>query len=173
MIHDTTERYGSVSKTFHWLMAVLIAWQLLKFGDRILEGEHWVGQTLVPWHVSIGVLLLILIVLRIFWALGQRPHRPQHDPATAKLVKAGHGLLYAGMLLMPLTGIMVMLGGGYGITAFGVEIVAEGAEIGWAANLGSLHSPLAWAVAILTLGHIVIALYHHFVQRDDTLRRIL
>lgn len=173
MINDTKVRYGSVSKTFHWLMAVLIGWQLLKFGDRILEGEHWIGQTLVPWHVSIGVLLLILIVLRIIWAASQRPHRPQHDPATAKLVKAGHGLLYAGMLLMPITGIMVMLGGGYGITAFGIQLVDKGEEIGWAASLGSLHSPLAWALAILTIGHIGITLIHHFVQRDDTLRRML
>lgn len=173
MINDSKERYGSVSKFLHWLMAVLIIWQLLKFGDRIAEGEHWIGQALVPWHISIGTLLLGLIVLRIFWVLSQHRHRPRQDPATAKLVKTGHGLLFAGMLLMPLTGVMVMLGGGYGLTAFGVEIAAEGEEIAWAASLGSIHSPLAWVLATLVIGHIGIALYHHFVQRDDTLKRML
>src|SRR5690606_10061343 len=68
MTPDSKERYGTVSKWFHWLMGGLIIWQFLKLGDRISEGEHWIGQTLVPWHVSIGALLLVLIVLRIFWA---------------------------------------------------------------------------------------------------------
>ena len=173
MINDSKERYGSVSKILHWLMAVLIGWQLLKFGDRITEGEHWIGQTLVPWHVSIGTLILGLIVLRILWVISQRQHRPRQNPATALLVKVGHGLLYAGMLLMPITGVMVMLGGGHGLSAFGVGIIAEGEEIAWAASLGSLHSPLAWVVAALTIGHIGIALIHHFFQRDDTLTRML
>ncbi|WP_181244358.1 cytochrome b/b6 domain-containing protein [Halomonas sp. ND22Bw] len=173
MIHDSKQRYGSVSKTFHWSMTALIAWQLLKFGDRIAEGEHWIGQTLVPWHVSIGTLLLGLIVLRLFWVIGQRRHRPRQHPATARLVKAGHGLLFAGMLLMPLSGVLIMLGGGYGLSAFGWEIVPEGEEIAWAAGLGSLHSPLAWMLSVLILGHVGIALFHHFGRRDDTLKRML
>ncbi|WP_298718083.1 cytochrome b [uncultured Oceanisphaera sp.] len=173
MKYDSKERYGSVSKTFHWLMAVLIGWQLLKFGDRIAEGEHWVGETLVPWHVSIGTLLLVMIVLRLVWVMTQRHQRPAQDPATARLVKAGHGLLFAGMLLMPLTGIMVMLGGGYGLTAFGLEIFAKGDEIAWAATIGSLHSPLVWALTVLIIGHIGMALTHHYVHRDDTLKRML
>jgi len=37
----------------------------------------------------------------------------------------------------------------------------------------TFHSPLAWALAVLTVGHIVIALFHHFIRRDDTLRRTL
>lgn len=173
MIHDSKERYGSVSKILHWVMTVLIGWQLLKLGDRIAEGEHWVGQTLVPWHVSIGTLLLGLIVLRLLWVMNQRRHRPQQNPATAMLVKVGHGLLYVGMLLMPITGVMVMLGGGHGLNAFGVEIFAKGEEIAWAANLGGLHSPLAWTLTVLIIGHIGIALIHHFVQRDDALTRML
>ncbi|WP_179105593.1 cytochrome b [Vreelandella utahensis] len=173
MINDSKERYGSVSKFLHWLMAVLVIWQLLKFGDRISEGEHWIGQTLVPWHISIGTLLLGLIVLRLLWVMSQRRHRPRQRPATAKLVKAGHGLLFAGMLLLPLTGILAMLGGGYGLTAFGIEIFAEGREIAWASSLGDLHSPLAWAFGVLVLGHTGIALFHHFAQRDDTLTRML
>ncbi len=173
MVNDSKERYGSVSKVLHWLMAVLIIWQMLKFGDRIAEGEHWIGQALVPWHISIGTLLLGLIMLRILWVMGQRRHRPRQNPSTARLVKAGHGLLFAGMLLLPLTGVLTMLGGGHGLTAFGLEIFAEGEEIAWAASLGSLHSPLAWVLAALALGHIGIALFHHFVQRDDTLTRML
>lgn len=170
---DSESRYGRMSKFLHWSMAVLILWQLLKFADRIGEGEHWIGQTLVPWHVSIGMLLLVLVVLRVVWAVSQRHQRPKPEPANAALVKAGHTLLYACMVLMPLTGVMVMLGGGYGITAFGVEIVAKGEELAWAASVGALHSPLAWLLAALIVGHIGMALYHHVIRRDDTLARML
>src|SRR3546814_5101441 len=61
---DSKERYGRISRFLHWGMALLIGWQLLKIFDRVADGEHWIGQTLVPWHVSIGTLLLLLIALR-------------------------------------------------------------------------------------------------------------
>jgi cytochrome b561 len=61
-MRDSTTRYGSITRVFHWLVALLIGWQMMKFFDRISEGEHWVGQTLVPWHVSIGTLAALLIV---------------------------------------------------------------------------------------------------------------
>ncbi len=173
VMEDSKQRYGKVSMAFHWGMAVLIGWQLLKLGDRIAEGEHWIGQTLVPWHISIGTLLLGLIVLRLFWMASQRRHRPAHDPATAWLLKAGHGLLFAGMLAMPLTGVLAMVGGGYGLTAFGIELIAEGGEVAWAAAIGGLHSPIAWALTALIIGHIAMALFHHVIRRDDTLRRMI
>ncbi len=173
MKHDTKERYGTVSRIFHWGMAVLIGWQLLKLFDRINDGEHWVGQTLVPWHLSIGTLLLLLVVLRIVWAAKQKNHRPEQEPTTAMLVKAGHGLLYLAMLLMPITGIMYMVGSGYGLTAFGIQLVAEGEEVPWMVSVGSLHSPIAWILLIMILGHIGIALLHHFVKKDDVMRRMV
>lgn len=173
MKNDSKERYGSISRIFHWGMAVLIIWQLLKIFDRINDGEHWVGKTLVPWHVSIGTLLLLLVVLRIVWTLKQRGQRPGQTPATAFLVKAGHFLLYVGMLLMPLTGVMIMLGNGYGLKAFDIQLIARGVEFPWMASLGSLHVPIAWILLVLTIGHIGLALIHHCIQKDGTLRRMI
>src|SRR5690606_18534942 len=63
MRRDTPQRYGTVSRLLHWLMAILVLWQALKLFDRIDDGEHWIGQTLVPWLISIGSVLLLLIVL--------------------------------------------------------------------------------------------------------------
>ncbi|MDT3709872.1 MAG: DUF2218 domain-containing protein [Pseudomonadaceae bacterium] len=172
-LHDTRERYGRISRGFHWLMAGLIVWQFLKLGDRIDEGEHWIGQTLVPWHISIGALLLVLVVLRVVWASTQRGQRPLPDPATAVLVKGGHLALYACMLLLPVSGILFMLGNGYGLEVFGVQLATKGPEIAWAASLGSIHSPLAWLTVLLVVGHAGIALLHHLVRRDGVLQRML
>jgi len=173
MTTDTKARYGSISRLFHWGMAVLIGWQLLKLFDRIDDGEHWVGQTLVPWHISIGSLLLLLVILRIVWAAKQKNNRPEQDPATATLVAVGHFLLYAAMVLLPLTGLCVMVGNGYGWAPFGIRLIAQGDEIPWMASLGGLHSPIAWLLLIMILGHIGIAMVHHFVKKDGVLRRML
>ncbi len=116
----------------------------------------------------------ILQVLRLIWAATQKNNRPEQDPSTAFLVKAGHGLLYLGMLLLPITGLMIMIGNGYGWNPFGLGLIARGgAEIGWLATLGSAHSLIAWSLLILVLGHAGIALLHHFVKKDGVLRRML
>ena len=176
MKQDTRERYGTVSRFLHWAVALLVAWQALKIFDRIDDGEHWVGQTLVPWHVSIGVLVLLLVLPRILWAVrnqGRRPPAPP-PPALGLLAKAGHVALYAALLLMPLSGIAIMVGNGYGLTVFGVELVAGGREVPWLAAFGgTVHSPLAWVLILMVLGHAAMALVHHFIKRDGVLRRML
>lgn len=173
-MNDTQDRYGGISRLFHWGMAVLIVWQGAKFFDRINDGEHWLGQTLTPWHVRIGSVLLLLVVLRIIWALAQRGNRPVQDPATAGLVKLGHFLLYAAMVLMPVTGIMYLVGRGFGWQPFGIELIAKGPEVPWMATVGgTVHSPLAWLLLVMVIAHIGIALYHHFVRKDGVLKRML
>lgn len=173
-MHGTTpQRYDAISRTFHWVMAFLIAWQLLKVFDRIDEGEHWIGQTLVPAHVSIGILLLVLVALRIAWAVKQKDRRPAPVPPMAGAGRAGHFLLYVALVLQPITGILYMIGNGHGLNAFGIDLVAEGEEVAWMASLGSLHSPIAWTLLVLIVGHIGMALYHQFIRKDGLLRRML
>lgn len=176
MSRDTRECYGSVSRFFHWVVALLVFWQALKLFDRIDDGEHWIGQTLVPWHISIGVLVLLLVIPRIAWALRNRGNRPPAPPPAALglVAKAGHFALYAALLLMPLTGIAIMVGIGYGLTAFGIELVARGTDMPWLASVGgALHSPVAWFLVVMVAGHAGMALVHHFVKKDGVLRRML
>ena len=173
-MNDTRERYGVVTRVFHWGMALLVVWQGLKFFDRINDGEHWVGQTLVSWHIAIGSLILLLAILRIIWASSQKNNRPVQDPATAFLVKLGHFLLYVAMLLLPITGVMYMIGNGYGWSAFGIQFVSGGTEIPWMASVGgALHSPLAWFLLIMVVGHVGMALLHHVVKKDGVLKRMV
>lgn len=173
---NTIARYDGVSRLVHWGMALLVGWQFLKAFDRIDEGEHWVGQNLASWHVSIGTLILLLVAFRLAWAFKQRHSRPQAPPppVITFLAKAGHFLLYAGLVLLPLTGIAILIGNGYGLTAFGIDLVAGGAELPWLAGVGgALHSPLAWLLLVMIVGHAGMALVHHFVKKDNVLRRML
>lgn len=171
---DSRERYGSITRIFHWVMALLIVWQGMKFFDRIADGEHWVGQNLVPWHGSIGSLILLLVILRIIWALSQHNNRPLQEPATAALVKLGHFSLYACMVLIPVSGIMYLVGRGFGWKAFGVQIISGGPEIPWMATVGgTLHSPLSWIFLVVVIGHVAMAFYHHFVKKDGVMKRMM
>ena len=173
---DTPERYGTISRLLHWGMAVLVIWQVLKVFDRIDDGEHWVGQTLVPWHVSIGTLILLLVLIRIGWALRNRRQRPPapQPPLLGFVARAGHVLLYVALVAMPVTGISLLVGNGFGLEAFGLQLIPRGEEIAWLAALGSnLHVPLAWLLIVLVVGHLGAALWHHFVRRDGVLRRML
>ena len=176
MSRDTRQRYGTISRVLHWTMAVLVVWQVLKLFDRINDGQHWVGQNLVSWHISIGTLIAVLIVLRIAWALRNLHNRPPAPPppTLGLLARAGHVALYVGLVLMPLTGISIMVGNGYGLEAFGLQVVPAGAGIPWLADFGGVvHSPLAWLVVLLVIGHVVMALWHGVVRKDGVLQRML
>lgn len=177
MTPDTRERYGTLSRLLHWTMAALVIWQALKLFDRINEGEHWVGQALVrPWHISIGTLIGVIIVARIAWALKNLDNRPPPapPPTLGMLARSGHVALYVGMALLPLTGISIMVGNGYGLEAFGLQLVSPGDEIPWLATLGGvLHSPVAWLTVLLAAGHVLMALWHGLVRKDGVLQRML
>ncbi len=173
-MNDSLNRYSAGTRALHWSMALLFLLQFFKFGDRIDDGEHWIGQTLVPTHISLGVALLVLIVLRLGWVLYRHEQWPQRQGSVTLLAKIGHVLLYLCMVLMPVTGVLFIIGNGYGLRAFGVQLIEKtGTETGWMIALGSLHSPIAWLFLALVIGHIAAALFHQFVLKDNTLRRML
>ncbi|MCE7031209.1 cytochrome b/b6 domain-containing protein [Lysobacter sp. GX 14042] len=173
MLHDSPERYGLVTRLLHWSMAVLVLLQFVKFFERLDGGGGSLVETIAGWHTSVGTLLLVLVLARIAWAFAQRRRRPVNDPALAIFVIAGHVMLYAALLALPVMGLLIMLGGGYGHSAFGIGLFPPGEEVGWARVWGSLHSPLAWLLAVAVAVHIAAALYHHFIRRDRVLRRML
>lgn len=172
MLRDSPERYGLVTRLLHWSMAVLVLLQFVKFGDRLGQGRYWLVETVGGWHTTVGTLLLVLVLARIVWAFVQRRNRPVNDPALAIFVTTGHVLLYAALLALPILGMLIMLGGGYGHEAFGIGLFPPGEEVDWARMWGSLHSPLAWLLAIAVVVHVAAAVYHHLVRRDGVLRRM-
>jgi len=172
MLKDSATRYGWLSRLLHWGMALLIIQQFFKLGDYVDDGEHWLGKTFGSYHGSIGLLILGLVVLRLLWVAFQ-PQRPATEGRLALFARLGHWGLYACMLLMPLTAVALMIGKGWGVRFFGEQLIARSPEkIEWLATLGSFHAPLAWLFLLLILGHVAAALFHHFVLRDDTLRRM-
>lgn len=174
MLQDSKERYGTLTRFFHWLIAVFVLNQFFKFFDPINDGEHWLKETFGPYHTSIGALIFILAIVRLIWAVKQKAQRPDANASLDKLARLAHGVMYFCMIVMPPLGVLYIWGKGYPVKLFGQVFIDKPAgETAWAITLGGLHSPLAWLLLLLVLGHIGAAIYHHRVLKDDTLKRML
>lgn len=175
-IRDNALRYGAVSRGFHWLMALLILWQLAGMAARVtLTSSHPLTLTLAGRHHQVGTALFLLIVARLIWAALNRRSRPRHG-AHALAVRLGHGALYALMLLVPVAALLRAWGNERAFAPFGFQVFAErapGEAVGWAVAFGNrVHGEAGWLLAFLMLGHVFMALHHHFARRDGTLRRM-
>lgn len=174
MFKDSPRVYGVVTRTLHWLIAVLLLIQLIgMFSTTLLGQGNAIYSLLAPWHKTLGVTLLLLIVVRVLWALTQIRRRPNHEGAQGRLAVAGHVAMYVLLVLMPLSGVLMSWGGGYGVKAFGAMLLPQGADVAWASAFHAWHGPIAWGLSALIVGHVAMALHHHFGRRDGTLRRMV
>ena len=174
MVHDTQQRYGAITRFFHWLTAVLIINQLFKFGDYFNDGKHWLGDTFGAYHSSIGAVVMVLVVLRLLWTNKQKGQRPVTPGVLGKIAKATHHTMYLCVFLLPPLGVLYIYGKGYPVKFFGMTMLDKPeSPTPWMASVGDLHAILAWLLTALVLGHLAGALYHHFVRRDETLKRML
>jgi cytochrome b561 len=164
-------------KFLHWLMALLI---FLQFALGWLASTWHLSPTklnLFVWHKSTGMVVLLLVFLRLGWRLATpAPPLPEHTPAWERLAaRASHALLYALMLGLPISGWIVQSAAGVPFRIFWrlplPAIVAADKDTATLAALA--HFSLGLLLALLLAVHIVAALRHHFVQRDNVLRRML
>lgn len=165
MQRDNHETYGTVSRWLHWGMAALVAWQFLSAGAHALLDDTAVEAFFWPTHKPIGLLLLLLMVLRAVWALAHRRVRP---PSVNRLATTGHVLLYVLVLVVPALALSRQYGSGRAWEPVGIALFPgfEGEKIEWMmapANL--LHGWLGWTLLALTVGHILMAVWHR--RRSD------
>lgn len=160
---DNKEYYGKVTRLFHWGMALLILWQFLTVGARVLMEDTAVEQFMWGTHKSLGVLLLLLIAARIAWALLNLSRRP---PSVNVLAGLGHIALYTLLLIVPALGLLRQYGSGRSFEPFGVPLFSgfEG-KIEFLVEPGNLlHGSLGWTLLALIIGHIAMAVWHR--KRD-------
>lgn len=156
-INDTHQQYGIISKILHWSIGILFLFQFLKVFDRWNNKENFITSNIPPWHGSIGVLLMGLVLARIIWLLVQWKNRDHSD----KLVTYGHLALYVFMFLAPLSAICLSLSKGRSVGIFGTEIIAKGEALTQVAWFGQLHSPIALSLIVLVLGHVAMSIFHN------------
>ena len=173
-------RYGWFAIALHWGMAALLAgllvlgWFMVRLPDAGYDTQK---ITLILAHKAIGMMVLPLVAIRLAWRLrGPLPQfaegLPPWQQVAAHFV---HLLFYALMFALPLTGWVMSSAGGYPVPIFGwFELPDITGLDEWLFHASiAVHRWLAWALAGLLALHAGAALHHHFVVRDDTLRKML
>ena len=168
--------YTPVAKGLHWLMAALII-GLLVLGIYMHELPLSPEKLqLYSWHKWAGVTVFLLLWLRLLWRLS---HRPPALPASMSTrmqwtAHAGHAVLYALMVLIPLSGWLMSSAKGFQTVWFGVLPIPDliGKDKALGELLAQAHKLLNFLLMFTLSGHVGAALWHHFVLKDDTLRRM-
>lgn len=166
--------YDAVAKSFHWLVAALIAAQ---FATELIPNEWASEEALASWHVSIGPSILALMLLRLVWRLTHRPPPAPADlpPGLRVLSRATHWAFYVLLIALPLLGWTAA--SGFGATPYLFGVIPLPALIDkdkpTAEAIGGAHGLLAWALLAVIALHVAGALYHATVKRDGVVGRML
>jgi cytochrome b561 len=172
-----TANYTSTAKTLHWLMAILF-FGLLGLGFYMHDLPlSPLKLKLFSWHKWAGVTAFMLVWLRLLWRV---THRPPALPTTMPkllqmLAHGGHLALYGLMIVIPLSGWLMSSAKGFQTVWFGIlpipDLLEKNKELG--DLLQTVHMSLNLLFAATIVGHIGAALKHHFIDKDDILKRML
>lgn len=182
-LKNTPTRFGAVTKTFHWLTALLILTLIplgiVAHGAPFSTGEEIAFKALLfSIHKTLGVTAFFVALARILWALTQpKPRLLNADhKVEAFLAETIHWLLYSALLLVPLTGwIHHAATTGFAPIwwPFGQELPFVPKDAHIAHLFASLHFSFERVLAFSVLLHVAGAIKHHVIDKDATLRRML
>ena len=190
-------KYTNVAIALHWLIGIVILFMFV-LGRFMTELPKETPKTtsfdifnigLITWeveeeqsqrsfyfnlHKSVGLSLLMLIVLRMYWRF---THRPPAFLSSMKLwekrlAKATHHSLYLLMFLIPLSGIIMSAGSKYGIKWFGIKVIPGFDDKAIRELFYEFHEIFGLLLLLILILHILGAVKHSIVDKDGTLRRM-
>ncbi len=177
MLGNTSGAYGAVARALHWSIALLViaALVFVEIHEYFPRGGA-VRALLLDGHYQFGLLVFALVWVRLGWRLDQvEPAITPPLPAWQRNVShAVQWLFYALMAAQPALGLALTQAQGKAVSYLGIPIarlVAQSKPL--ASQIREVHE---WSgnVMIGLIGvHVAISLWHHWVRRDDTLRRML
>jgi cytochrome b561 len=168
--------YGTTAKTLHWLIVALLLIQFpIGWFMPDIHGGMKPGNAM-SLHVSFGITILMLIVLRFIWRI-THPVAPESSlPPWQRLTSEGvHWLLYALVFAATLSGWLFASMRGWAISyffAFPLPMLTSASPSGVHAFDG-WHQAAEWALLIVIGVHVASAMVHIFFYRDRIMQRML
>ncbi|HVY20706.1 MAG TPA: cytochrome b/b6 domain-containing protein [Bauldia sp.] len=170
-VFGTENRYGLVAQAIHWITAILVltAW--------LIAGTWGRDETspIMGLHQSIGFTVFALVLLRLVWRLfDTRPPKPPMPGLMALAARVSHWLLYALLVLVPLSAIVGTWREGHALMIYGSQIeplISESRRLGH--QILDIHHRMATVLIALAGLHALAAIFHHLMLRDRTLRQML
>jgi cytochrome b561 len=174
---NTNQHYGTLSIALHWLMFLLMAavYATIELRELFPKGSD-PRETLKSLHFMLGLSVLLLVTLRIYAKVTSVTPiiTPGLSPIQDYAAKLGHLALYGLMVAMPVLGWLMLSAAAKPIPFFGLELpalLAENKDL--AKSLKEIHETIGVIGYYLIGIHVLAALYHHHIRKDNTLTRIL
>jgi cytochrome b561 len=126
-------------------------------------------------HKSIGITLFALIIIRVLWRITHKPPAllTSYKAWERQLSTGAHHLLYLLMIVMPVSGLIMSVSGEYGVKWFGLDFISGLNNKSLREIFHETHE-IAAILFLLIIGlHIIGALKHKFIDKDETMNRIL
>ncbi|HVE20929.1 MAG TPA: cytochrome b [Acidocella sp.] len=171
------DRYGYGDISLHWLTALLVVTQFSLAEIWGFLPSHSASVHFMQFvHVSLGMSLAAILVVRLIWRVGFGRRLPHVGPRLMVLVaNITHYLLYGLLILVVSAGFGKIWGRGHDANFFGLFSIASpfGVSAAWRPVFNTVHVWGAWAMICLAAAHAAAALFHHYGLKDGVLRRML
>lgn len=181
-IRNSPTRYGSVTRAFHWLTALLIIsmiplGRVANLAPFTNDAELAYKFLLFSLHKTLGLTLFGVALLRILWALSQPKPGPLHAHRRMEnfLADLVHWVLYGSLVLLPLSGWIehaAMPGLAPIWWPFGQGLPFVPASFWLAETVGAVHVICGKVLIVAILLHVTGAAKHQLIDRDGTMRRM-
>ena len=174
-------RYSLPARLLHWIMAAGFAfmWICGYTMTTLVEDDSPTEELLFALHISVGVTLLALLLIRIATRLARRPPPLPAEIRGVERTAAhmGHALLYALPATVMAIGWAEVDLGGHGVEWFGIGMpkvfpTAADPEAGSAVLAETLHMWLAYTMLAVAVGHVAAAAKHRWWDRHNVMYRI-
>lgn len=192
-----TQKYTKTAIVLHWVIGALIVLMFLlgwymtelpkdaakavSFDLFDLGWIQWnVAEEISPrafyynLHKSMGVTIFALVLYRLYWRITHRPPAllTSLQAWEKKLATAGHHSLYLLMLLIPVAGIIMSLYSKYGLQWFGIKLLSGLDNKDIRETFAEVHELLGILMLVVLAVHILGALKHRFIDKDETMSRM-
>ena len=174
--YNTPQQYHKISIALHWLMlALMIAvYACIELRELYPKGSD-IRENFKTWHFMLGLLILGLASFRLVFRCFQvtppiQPTPPKWQTGLAHLV---HTFLYILMIAVPIGGWLILSAAGKPIPFFGLSLpalVEENKEL--AKTIKKIHTTVGEIGYYMIALHAVAALFHHYIVKDNTLKRM-
>ncbi len=193
-----SDRYTKTAVLLHWLIALglfgmfALGWFMT---DLPREAPKQMSYDLFNWgiytwelakeesprafyynlHKSIGITIMVLIAIRILWRIKHKPPTPlsSYKAWERKLSTGAHHLLYLLMVIIPVSGLIQSVASKYGVKWFGIKIFSGLDSKPLKEIFHEVHEIAVIILFFIILIHIIGALKHKFIDKDETMKRML
>jgi cytochrome b561 len=168
-VSRSLQQFTPLQRCLHWVMAICII-AMLFIGVDMVSTIMPKYLTLIAFHRSLGIVILVLVLIRLVVRLRSgAPPLPSDLPPVMKLAaELSHYALYGLMIVMPLLGWAMLSAAEYPVVVFGglhLPPIAPQSE-SLHTLLWTAHHYLAFAFFAVILMHLAAALFHAWVRRD-------